>query len=180
MTTDISYKHYDGKTAIHFACLDNNIELVKELIQQGIEINQQDYDGQTALYLTRDIDIVKILLDAGANPNLQEKRSKFTPLVYALLWAKKDKFNLLVNYTDLNLKTSFGFTALMFAAKFDDLHMIETLINAGADMFIKNNVGEDFYDFLLTSSKKVIDKKYPKFIMQRDFAFPAENPLAKL
>ena len=169
MITDISYKHYDSKTAIHFACLDNNFLFLKQVIQQGIDINYQDHDGQTALYLTMDIEMIKILLEAGANPNLQEVRSKFTPLLYALLWAKKDKFDLLVNHTDLNLKTSFGFTALMFAAKFDDMTMIEVLINAGADMYSKNNEGEDFYDFLLTDSKKVINTKYPEYTIQRDF-----------
>jgi len=169
MITDLSYKHYDGKIALHFACLDNNFELAKQLIQQGIDINQQDHDGQTPLYLTMNIEMIKILLSAGANPNLQEIRSKFTPLLYALLWAKKDKFDLLVNHTDLNLKTSFGYTALMYAAKFDDMKMIEVLINAGADIYCKNNEGEDFYDFLLTDSKKVINTKYTEYTMQRDF-----------
>lgn len=32
MTADILYKHYDGKTSLHYACLDDNIDYYELLI----------------------------------------------------------------------------------------------------------------------------------------------------
>lgn len=77
-TIDPKYIHYDGKTLLHLACKDSNIILVKELLNLGVEINKQDSDGLTALHIAKNIEIIKMLIEAGANPNLQDYRSGFT------------------------------------------------------------------------------------------------------
>jgi len=168
MKSDPYYIHYDGKTQLHFTCQASNIELVKEFILLGLDINKQDFDGRTALNLTKNLDIVKLLLDAGANPNLQDRLSGYTPLLDTFIWSNKPKFDLLVKFTDLDIKTFYGYTALMFASRLDNLNTIETLINVGADLYIRNNEGEDFYDLLINPSKAIISSKYPEFIIKRD------------
>ena len=40
-------------------------------------------------------------------------------------------------------KSSRGFSALHFAAYHGNVEMIELLINLGADIFIKNNIGQN-------------------------------------
>jgi len=167
MITNPSYIHYDGKTQLHLACKDGSIELVKELLNQGVEINKQDSDGLTALHLTKNSEILKILIEAGANPNLQDYRSGFTPLLDAMVWLDEAKYTLLVPLTDLNLKSSFGYTALMFSAIYHRLDDMKLLIDAGADLFMRNYEGMDFYDFLMQEEKEYILSLFPEFLSNR-------------
>jgi ankyrin repeat protein len=163
------YIQFNGRTQLHSACLNHKFELVKELINKGININKQDADGQSALYLAKNNEIIKILLVAGANPDLQEKYAGYTALMDTLIWPDKNKFVQLVNVTDTNIKTSFGYTALMLASRNNDLEAIELLINAGADPYILNNEGEDFYDLLPAASQEIIKGKYPDFYKEREY-----------
>lgn len=163
------YVQYNGRTQLHSACLNHKFELVKELINKGININKQDADGQTALYLAKNSEIIKILLAAGADPDLQEKYAGYTALMDTLVWPYKNKFLQLVNVTNANIKTIFGYTALMLASRNNDLEAIELLINAGADPYILNNEGEDFYDLLPQASQEIIKSKYPVFFKEREY-----------
>jgi uncharacterized protein len=168
MKPDPCYIHYDGKTQLHFTCQASNIELVKELLLLGVDINKQDCEGRTALHLAKNPELVKMLLAAGANPDLQNRPSGYTPLLDTFIWHNKPKFDLLVPVTNLNIKTFYGYTALMLASRLDDLNTIETLITAGADLYIRNNEGEDFYDLLINASKEIIAAKYPEFMLLRE------------
>ena len=38
-----------GWTALHFACLRGNVEIVKELLKFNADVNTKDQDGDTAL-----------------------------------------------------------------------------------------------------------------------------------
>jgi len=168
MIPDPYYIHYDGKTQLHFSCLASNIELAKELVNQGVDINKHDIDGSTALFIAKDSVIVKMLIRAGADPNLQQFRSGYNPLLDSMVWWNADKFNLLVPVTDLNSKTSFGYTALMFAAKYHSLDYINLLIDTGADIYVRNFEGEDFYDFLFDTEKEYILFRFPDFLYKRE------------
>lgn len=167
-----NYPHniqFNERTQLHTACLNHKYELVKELIKNGLDINKQDVDGQTALYLAKNSEIIEILLAAGADPNLQEKYAGYTALMDTLIWPCKKKFIQLVNITDPNIKTIFGYTALMLASRNNDLEAIELLINAGADPYILNNEGEDFYDLLPEASQEIMKNKYPVFFKEREY-----------
>ncbi len=74
---------------IHIACLHKNDTLVRLLIAAGADVNALGDFGKTPLhyavfegddYSTK---IVKRLLDAGADPNIEDKRSNSTPLKFA-------------------------------------------------------------------------------------------------
>jgi len=92
-----------GHTALMRAALDGNTEQVKELLNQGAEINQRDENGRTALMfavINRHYDTMKVLLEHGA---------------------------------DVNAKSNQGGTALMAAALAGDLRMVRALLDKGAD-----------------------------------------------
>ena len=72
MIIDPTYVHYDGKTQLHLACKNGYVEFVKDLLNLGVDINKQDIDGKTALHIAKNIEIVKLLIEAGANPNFQD------------------------------------------------------------------------------------------------------------
>jgi ankyrin repeat protein len=96
------YRH--GHTALMRAALDGNTEKVKELIQQGVDINQRDENGRTALMfavINSHYETTRVLLESGA---------------------------------DVNAKSNKGGTALMGAASDGDLRMVQALLDGGADV----------------------------------------------
>ena len=46
---DVDAKNNDGGTALHWAALNEHIDIAKILIENGANINAKDKDGETAL-----------------------------------------------------------------------------------------------------------------------------------
>jgi len=60
-------------------CCNNNIDLVKECLSKGCNVNFQDYDKRTGLHLAYDknnIEIVQLLLEFGADKTLIDRWGK--------------------------------------------------------------------------------------------------------
>ncbi|XP_067849823.1 protein phosphatase 1 regulatory subunit 12A-like isoform X2 [Heptranchias perlo] len=47
---DINYTNVDGLTALHQACIDENLDMVTFLLEHGANVNQPDNEGWTALH----------------------------------------------------------------------------------------------------------------------------------
>lgn len=66
---DINTSNIDGLTALHQACIDNNLLMVEYLLNRSADINCQDNEGWTPLHAAAscgNLDIVKYLLSHGA------------------------------------------------------------------------------------------------------------------
>ena len=97
-------EYIHGHTPLMRAALDGNTQRVRELIQQGEDINQRDDNGRTALIfavINTHYETMKVLLEYGA---------------------------------DVNAKSNKGGTALMAAASVGDLRMVQALLDKGADL----------------------------------------------
>ncbi|XP_044303797.1 protein phosphatase 1 regulatory subunit 12C isoform X4 [Varanus komodoensis] len=60
----------DGISALHQACIDENMEVVEFLVANGADVNQADNEGWTPLHVAAScgyIEIAQYLLDHGAN-----------------------------------------------------------------------------------------------------------------
>ncbi|XP_036689642.1 protein phosphatase 1 regulatory subunit 12C isoform X4 [Balaenoptera musculus] len=60
----------DGISALHQACIDENLEVVRFLVEQGATVNQADNEGWTPLHVAAScgyLDIARYLLGHGAN-----------------------------------------------------------------------------------------------------------------
>ncbi len=76
------------KEALELAIKNNNLEQLKTLVEVlKIDLNAKDKDGDTLLHkaiLSKDEALVKLLLEAGANPDIQNKWEQ-TPLHLIML-----------------------------------------------------------------------------------------------
>ena len=179
-----------------------NITKIEELINKGeVDINAStnDYYKDTplikAIYTKNNLEITKILIEAGADINKGDFEN-VTPLMCAVINAQKDIIDYLITKNaDVNLQTKHGDTALILASQgishttewgapdkagwtttgtpLIEMEIIRELIDAGADMFFKNGNDKDFYDILkIKNNKKVmeqVEEEYPEFVAAKKY-----------
>src|SRR3990167_8105055 len=126
------------------AVRNNNDQLVQQLLGEGINPDNQDLWGFTALILaaySNNPDMVEILLAANADPNIQNKDGS-TALIVAAQRDNLDMFEaLLAANADPNIQGNNGYTPLHWAAKNNNLAMVKVLLAANADPNIQSNSG---------------------------------------
>ena len=101
------------------------------------DINATQPDGMSALFWAvyyEEADIVSLLLDAGADANVQN-RYGLTPLIQSSITGNGEIISMLLDAgADANARTLQGDTALMNAAKAGSVQGVQALIEAGADV----------------------------------------------
>ena len=94
----LEVKDQQGNTLITAAVINTRVELVGMLVEKlPALINEQNNEGKTALMYASEygeIDLVKILLNAGAEPSLKDKENK-TAEALAKEWEHTEIVNLL-------------------------------------------------------------------------------------
>lgn len=128
------------------AIAQDNIEQVEKLILSGSDVNAKDKNwGLTSLQMAtsrNNLEIVKLLLNAGANPNLRDESGQT-----ALMMTNENSSieliqDLLKAGADVNAQDDEGETALMTAAQSANLVIMQELLNAGANVNAQTDNGQ--------------------------------------
>ncbi len=143
----------EGQSPLHLAAnRERNGNVIMDLLLAHSKVKVDDVDGkgQTALhfaaYKSND-NVVKYLIDKGANPNIYDKSGrsplhvaaqerKGNPIIDLILEAQKVK-----GIGDVNDQIKQGRTALHFAAAYSNEITAEHLINKGANVNCRTNAG---------------------------------------
>ncbi len=130
-----------SKLALHSTILSGNIDLIKDLLKDAIDINQVDGRNNTALHIAAMkgyTEIIKLLLKKGANPNLKNNHHS-APLHFAVQLSHVDAAMILIkNGSDINVKDRYSETPLHFAVSNDNMDLTKALVEAGAKINLTN------------------------------------------
>src|SRR5689334_9770027 len=118
------------------AAKNGDIKGLCALLAAGAKVDACDGQGTTALMFAANLgytEIVRSLLDAGANINLKRKLYGLTALMLAASAKQLDIVQLLVSRgADVNATNEDGSTALMAAVVKGHVHVVRVLLAAGA------------------------------------------------
>ena len=98
--------------SIHDAALEGNIEVVKQHLAAGADVNNKGLFGGAPLILAESREIIELLIVAGADVNYSPENG-ITPLARAVIRADKESAELLITSgADVNSKDRQGYTPL--------------------------------------------------------------------
>ena len=136
------------------AIQSSDLETVKSLVEQGVDVNAVDADWWTALMLASYLGQTKtaeLLIANGADVNAVGEYG-YTALMWASEEGQTETAELLIaNGADVNAVGEYGYTALMWASEEGQTETAELLIANGADV---NAVGEYGYTALMWASEE--------------------------
>ncbi|XP_074873246.1 mitochondrial disaggregase [Carettochelys insculpta] len=169
----------------------NNISEVDRLLLEGTNVNARHKLGWTALMvaaINRHSSMVKILLAAGADPNLGDEFNSVYETAkekglhsLEVLVTREDDFN-----NRLNNRASFkGCTALHYAVLADDYVTVKLLLDGGASPLQRNEMGHTPLDYardgevmkLLKASETKFQEEQRKRELEERRRFPLEQRL---
>lgn len=128
------------------ACKINQKRSVQAILKRGgIDVNEQDEEcGTPLIYACQNnaLEIVKMLLDNGANPNIGNQKN-ITPLHFSAALGAVSIVNLLVKAgADVNCTDNNGITPLMYMViKEKTAAVLGFIKNPEVDVHIKDNAG---------------------------------------
>jgi len=150
-----------GTAPLINAVKNNDVDIVQLLIKNGANANCKDTGGNPALLLAvqsnphrentpknnaENLNIVKTLLDHGADPNIGNSRGVF-PLEAADAQGAKDKIDLLLNHNaDKNLARK-GKVCGIWLGTFPDNYQIQLMVSLDGNFGASATRGKDRYLF---------------------------------
>ncbi len=108
---DAQLHSYQQNTALHFAIIKKNVEIIRQLLRCNANVNLQNSSGDTPLHLAarqNNSDLVRQLLNHNANVNLQNSDGD-TPLHFAAQQNNSDSVRILLERgANVNLQNHMG------------------------------------------------------------------------
>ena len=126
------------------AAENGDIALIKQLLKGGVEVNEPQGDGMTALHWAAErgnIELAEVLIYAGANPMAGTRIGQYKPLHLAAKKGNAGIIKILLDAgIDPNIKTAnSGSTALHLASASGDIESVTSLLLAGAQVNGREN-----------------------------------------
>lgn len=121
------------------ACKENGTKT--DTAKETVSVEKPSMDIHGAI-ITNNLEVVKQHIKAGSDLNVKEPMSGSSPLTTAATFNRLDIAKALINAdADLTSKNNDGSTALHTAAFFGRIEIVQLLIDANADKTVKNNFG---------------------------------------
>ena len=162
---DVTKKLKDGRTTLHLAAYNENINLVNRLITAGAEVDAQTEDGWTTLMIAAQKgleDIVEALIKASMDVN-KELADGRTALYLAACEGHDDVVKALLEAgAEVDAETEAGWTPLMIAACQGHDKIVDILIEDKADFDKKLSDGRTILHFAAENGHDDVVEKLVK------------------
>ena len=156
-----------GTTPLIEAAIGGHNQVVEKLIREGARVNVKDNAQWTALYYASwrgHCSVVKTLCAAGTDTNVQDLWWGLTPLMRAAEEGRDEIVCELIRAgASVNVVTSSewcgtaaGSTALHYAAKYNHIECGVLLVEAGADMTVRNEESKSPLDLASGNFRQTI------------------------
>jgi len=156
----INARDGDGLTPLYIACLNEHVEMVRELVKHGADPNIGDYNDTRPLDVLFAItgfgnrELYRLILGAGADPNYMSSEDGHSLIVHAVWQGDPIIMKMLIDAgANVNRVDIDGNTPLMIACGVHgdhqpDIDIIKTLLEANVDMNIRSADGETALEIL--------------------------------
>lgn len=164
---DEAYYEEDAEIPSFITAVANGeMQQVAGMIEDGEDINQEDYYGITALdwaVKSGNPEMVELLLAAGADANYESSYG-MTALMTAAEIGDPEMVKLLIKSGgDPNYQESSGSTAISYAIYSSDLETVQTLLDLGADPSITDSENMTPYMVAISSDEREIAELLKKY-----------------
>lgn len=130
---------------LHRAVMNGHVQALTILIEAGGSLDWKDSMGHTPLHcasLSGHVSAVELLLLKGANASEADTTSGMNPLHWAAARGHAEVSKVLARAGDVNATKADGSTALHLAAERGHVEVIQVLVAEGADLEIKDELGQ--------------------------------------
>lgn len=126
---------------LHEACYMGNVEVVRRLLANGVDVNQIHTDGAGTPIASacsgRKLEVINVLFEYGANPNIYGDRDFWSPLEYACSIGNNEIVEcLLLHGADPNTRDTLNYSPLNYADRGGHLGCVKLLLRHGAKIEI--------------------------------------------
>lgn len=156
-STDIQNEH--GDTALMRAAEKGHTNIVRILLTNNASVDARDKRNSSSALMRAaargHTDTVRALLEHNASVNVNiQNTDGWTALMRAAHWGRTDAMCILLeNNASVHMQNNAGNTALMLSPQLELMLLrrpqfiktVEMLIVAGADLSVRNNIGETFF-----------------------------------
>jgi ankyrin repeat protein len=157
-TTDINVRNTQGITPLIQSIMINNDIVVGDVLAKGADPNLTNLEGfipfkRTPLAFAiqnKKVKVIKKLLNAGANINIVDEGSKHSLLCEAVISGEPEILSALIEkHPDLDIQntTEEHETPLISACILNEIDLVEMLVEAGANLNIRNARGKTALDY---------------------------------
>ena len=131
---------------------NGNVSDVKKHLDEGVRVDSQDENGNTALILASwkgHEAVCELLITRGCNVDKQSRKDGDTALIRAAAFGHEAVCELLITRgCNVNMQDKTGGTALIWAAENDEIPVVISLIKAGCDYSLRDKEGRCAMDIL--------------------------------
>ena len=133
----------DSLTALHYASFRGNIKMIKLLIENYAEINALSSHGINMIHKAAQGNKPSAIIYFNKKYNMDLRdleENQMNAMHLATISGMDNSVIFLLSLgLDPNIQDKFGFTALHYAVKYNNIRIIKKLLQKGADINIKEN-----------------------------------------
>ncbi len=164
---NINAKDENSFSLLHYAVLNNNLEMVRYLLLNNIDVNSQNNDLNSALHLSviyNYLGIFKTLIKHNALIDLKNKDGE-TPLMLSIKLKRDEMSNILLSYNaKIDVKNNRDENIVFFASHAGNLKLVLDSIENNKDLLYSKNMNNDT---LLHISAKLDNYELTKLLLEK-------------